>query len=255
MEEQVLDLFEIYWFYHNTPPEPPSPPPPPPSTEPPSPPLPPSIEPPSPPPPPPPPPSTEPLSPPPPPANPSPLESDSHIEKAAISRLQSLHRRSHSDQSLSFSPNSVLAMPKLDTILSEKEAVEITERIPDQEPKRPSKKTVQRQGKKKMSKSLSDLEFQELKGLLDLGFTFSEADMDTRLISIVPGLQRLGKKEREEEPAHETAVSRPYLSEAWMVDRKEENPLANWRISAVGDQTDMKDQLKSWAHAVASTVR
>lgn len=119
------------------------------------------------------------------------------------------------------------------------------------------------------SRSLSGLEFEELRGLMDLGFTFSDAEADPRLMSIVPGLQRLGKRAAGDgEPAakgsscaseeiDESAISRPYLSEAWEAqgEEKAENPLKNWRIPKAADGVDLKDHLRSWAHAVASTVR
>ncbi|KAE8734287.1 hypothetical protein F3Y22_tig00000773pilonHSYRG00056 [Hibiscus syriacus] len=116
--------------------------------------------------------------------------------------------------------------------------------------------------KKGKSKSLSDLEFEELKGFMDLGFVFSEEDnKDPRLVEIIPGLQRLRKKEpEEEEDTHESdddKVARPYLSEAWKVSerRKPNNPLMNWRVPDLGNEIDMKDSLRWWAHTVASTVR
>ncbi|KAL5989713.1 hypothetical protein ACLOJK_010607 [Asimina triloba] len=217
-EEEFLDLFEIYWFYHNTTPNPSSPPFTPPSS-------PPSI----------------------------PPKSDSCSEEPTVSRLNTLRRRSHSDQSLSsVSPDSVLpTTPKLDTIPSGKDRTEFTEKTADPGVATPSKKAAglgrEKRQKKKMSKSLSDLEFEELKGLMDLGFTFPEAEVDSRLMSIVPGLQRWGKNSgKEETEIHDrAAVSRPYLSEAWPVDPQEVDPLSNWKISAVVDGADLKNQLRS----------
>ena len=93
------------------------------------------------------------------------------------------------------------------------------------------------------SKSLSDLEFEELKGFMDLGFAFSEEDRNSILALVIPGLHRLGKKDGEEEAVDESTIPRPYLSDAWEVldRRKRENPLINWRISALSNETDMKD--------------
>ena len=109
---------------------------------------------------------------------------------------------------------------------------------------------------------MSDLEFEELKGFMDLGFVFSEEDKDSSLASIIPGLQRLRKKEEEEEEnedCDEISVPRPYLSEAWEVQeydrRKKENSLVNWKMPAINNETDMKESLRWWAHTVASTVR
>ncbi|KAL5053768.1 hypothetical protein RYX36_034450, partial [Vicia faba] len=71
--------------------------------------------------------------------------------------------------------------------------------------------------KKKESKSVSELELEELRGFMDLGFVFSEEDKNSNLVSIIPGLRRLGKKdeEQEEDVCDESMIQRPYLYEAW----------------------------------------
>ncbi|CAN0853546.1 hypothetical protein LINGRAHAP2_LOCUS5659 [Linum grandiflorum] len=130
-------------------------------------------------------------------------------------------------------------------------------------PKSKSKATAARRRRAKnesggpASKSLSSLEFEELKGFMDLGFVFSEKDKDSSLVSILPGLQRLGKSESEEEET--AAVARPYLSEAWAVQeeekRKKKIAMMNWRVPAKGNEIDIKDSLRLWAQTVASTVR
>ena len=61
-------------------------------------------------------------------------------------------------------------------------------------------------GSKKIkgSKSLTSLEFEELKVFMDLGFVFFEKDKDyLKLVSILPGLFRLGKI-RFDNPDHLT---------------------------------------------------
>ncbi|XP_002522240.3 uncharacterized protein LOC8275162 [Ricinus communis] len=202
-------------------------------------------------------------------------------QKPEFYRVPTIISRSMSDQlwpktsfssGFSLSPDSVLLNPKLQTILSGKEITEEgessitplqTERLNVQES--PKKKArSRRKGKKALSKSLSELEFEEVKGFMDLGFVFSEEDKDSSLVSIIPGLQRLGNKDQEEEKKEEKnsafdegAVSRPYLSEAWeaLDNRKKEEPLMNWRIPASTNEIDMKYNLKWWAHTVASTVR
>ncbi|XVF27462.1 hypothetical protein REPUB_Repub14bG0109500 [Reevesia pubescens] len=208
-------------------------------------------------------------------------QNEENSSKPEFTRTQSLHTRSMSDQlSListsfigsdhSFSPDSVLHSPKLYKIISGKEITEEelqeTSNIIEEAPKEKVRRSITRR-KKGSSKSLSDLEFEELKGFMDLGFVFSEEDnKDSRLVEIIPGLQRLGKKEGEEEESKEAAaaddkaaeVSRPYLSEAWEVSerrRKEKSHLMNWRVPTLGNEIDMKDSLRLWAHTVASTVR
>ncbi|KAI4333830.1 hypothetical protein L6164_018591 [Bauhinia variegata] len=196
-----------------------------------------------------------------------------HPPGSKLSRISSFEMRSFSDQHLdttgSFSsdfssPNSVLYSPKLRTILSGKEVGEfsvenheIEEKPIRKKPRHSHKRT--RRGKT-ISRSLSELEFKELKGFMDLGFVFSEEDKDSKLVSLIPGLQRLGIKDREGKEGgkiDETVISRPYLSEAWeaLDQRKAGNSLMNWRVPALGNEIDMKDNLRFWAHRVASIVR
>ncbi|KAE8699361.1 WD repeat-containing protein 53-like [Hibiscus syriacus] len=199
--------------------------------------------------------------------------------KPELTRTPTLHTRSMSDQlssistsfmgTSSFSPDSVLHPVKLHKIISGKEVTE--EDLQDnsrrvQEPKKKGLARMVTRRKKGSSKSLSDLEFEELKGFMDLGFVFSEEDnKDSRLVEIIPGLQRLGKKVEGDEEIKEggddgrAEVSRPYLSEAWEVAetrrRRKKDPLMNWRVPDFGNEIDMKDSLRSWAHTVASTVK
>ena len=232
MAAEVLGLFDFYWFQHLIFRNEPSPPPP--ATDP----------------------DHEPL------------------QESKLSRLPTLHVRSRSDQFLSskgsftpdsLSPDSVLQAPKLQTVMSGKEVGEEFDDAPKKEERqRPvldQRKVYGGRKRKGSSKSLSDLEFEELKGFMDLGFVFSEEDKNSKLVSIVPGLQRLGKKggeDDEDEDEKIVSVSRPYLSEAWDVmdrRRKEVDPLLNWRIPDFGDEMDMKEHLRFWAHMVASAVR
>ncbi|KAK3183965.1 hypothetical protein Dsin_031251 [Dipteronia sinensis] len=222
------------------------------------------------------------------------LEIQEEVEEAKISRLSTLHVRSLSDQFLNFSkasysfnsdslsPKSILATTlQLQTIASGKEVVEFSSEIGKEEeaeteteeatptkPKVTERRIIRRRRRRisrrrKECKSFSDLEFEELKGFMDLGFVFSEEDKDSSLVSIIPGLQRLKKNGEENdndidrESINKQNVSRPYLSEAWDVleQRKAENPLVNWRVPALKNEVNMKDHLKFWAHTVASTVR
>ncbi|KAJ1424645.1 hypothetical protein SESBI_11601 [Sesbania bispinosa] len=207
--------------------------------------------------------------------------SQSQVAKLLL-RIPTLQVRSFSDQNLSstigafsdsLSPNSVLTPQKLQPILSGKEVGEFplekgAGNNEDKEEEAPTKKKLshrhshrRRLKKGKTTRSLSDLEFKELKGFMDLGFVFAEEDKDTKLISLIPGLQRLGRDDAslsvEQQNIDETLICRPYLSEAWGVldQRKIVNPLLNWRVPALGNEIDMKDNLRFWAHTVASIVR
>lgn len=227
------------------------------------------------------------------------LSSQNHDQKFCFSPILPSHLnvRSHSEHLLEYSsfrgsffsdsqlsPSSVLSLnsAKLQTIFSGKEVKDFPEQVENISTSTEKeaeevviKKKVNKRRRRKVrnsSKSLSDLEFEELKGFMDLGFVFTEEECrDSKLVSIIPGLQRLsGKKQsnissgqtKEEDDDHDqghgSLISRPYLSEAWDVldsQRKKKSPLMNWKIPVSGSEIDMKDQLKFWAHSVASTVR
>lgn len=177
------------------------------------------------------------------------------------------------------SPRSVLTVKasptKLQTILSGKEVNEFSTAERDRVLSEHSEKEEERRKKKqsdvrrrtRRGKSMSDLEFEELKGFIDLGFVFSEEDQrDSELVSILPGLQRLVKKDdgvgvvTEEEDI--SNINRPYLSEAWdhcggRKGKRHITPAIKWKVTAVPEvrEVELKDHLKQWAHAVASTIR
>lgn len=149
-----------------------------------------------------------------------------------------------------------MAKLKLQTVFSGEEFKEISKIVAKQEEVEAKVGGERRRRKKggKKCKSMSELEFEELKGFMDLGFVFTkEDDKDPSLVSIIPGLQRRGRKEGEK-----FAVSRPYLSESWegFDQIKVNNPFMDWRNdSALRNQINMKDRLKHWAHSVASAVK
>ncbi|XP_052108496.1 uncharacterized protein LOC107462331 isoform X2 [Arachis duranensis] len=225
------------------------------------------------------------------------------LDPKKLLRVPTLQVRSFSDQNLllgdaSFSDDSpsldsVLLTPqKLRPILSGKEVgeefsmeedkIHADEEVYNKEEASTRKKKQEGQrirrrrlNRGKSSKSLSDLEFKELKGFMDLGFVFSEKDKDPTLVSLIPGLQRLGRSKEEDnnngeeeeegvdvgvglekQKIDETVICRPYLSEAWgVLDKRNKlvkNPLLNWRVPALENEIDMKDNLRFWAHTVAS---
>ncbi|TKY66752.1 hypothetical protein E2542_SST09640 [Spatholobus suberectus] len=190
--------------------------------------------------------------------------------KVVLVPTPTLEVRSYSDQNLdsttyvlfdSPSPNSVLTPRRLRTIPSEREIREFSCENHEKEGIKIRRKQrgfgrARSLSKGRTSRSLSELEFKELKGFMDLGFVFSEEDKDSRLVSLIPGLQRLGRED-EGQGDESVAHDKPYLSEAWDVldQRGMRNPLLNWRVPARGDEIDMKDNLRFWAHTVASIVR
>ncbi|XAR49530.1 hypothetical protein NMG60_11032765 [Bertholletia excelsa] len=180
-----------------------------------------------------------------------------------------LQVRSLSDQFLcsevsfgsdSLSPDSVILKQKLRRIVSGKEIGDAE--VPEIDSMKKECYSIARKGKRVIdtrSKSLSELEFEELKGFMDLGFVFSEEDKSSTLVSIIPGLQRFGRKAEEDEQANidQPMISRPYLSEAWNIQNRAvtSRPLIDWRIQTAQNKTDIKDHLRTWAKNVASTVK
>ncbi|KAL0309746.1 UNVERIFIED_CONTAM: hypothetical protein Sradi_5916900 [Sesamum radiatum] len=117
-------------------------------------------------------------------------------------------------------------------------------------------------------KSLLELELEEVKGFMDLGFIFRKENLSKRMKRLIPGLQRLDADKNKQdysseftrttddhEDDEEKGVMRPYLSEAWLIKRPD-SPLLNLRIpTRVSTTADMKKHLKSWARTVASAIQ
>ncbi|KAL8152794.1 hypothetical protein V2J09_010554 [Rumex salicifolius] len=121
-------------------------------------------------------------------------------------------------------------------------------------------------------KTLEELEQEEVKGFMDLGFIFNKDRLTPRMMSVLPGLQRLQGEEKDElfdaKQGHEEedmmkvvcsnkaelAKKKPYLSEAWMIKRPD-SPLVRLRMSRPSTTSnDMKIHLKIWAKTVASSA-
>ncbi|KAF7143768.1 hypothetical protein RHSIM_Rhsim05G0184000 [Rhododendron simsii] len=132
--------------------------------------------------------------------------------------------------------------------------------------------SVRRLEKTMSCKTLEELELEEVKGFIDLGFEFKKENLSPRMLSVVPGLQRFGSwdvdhdEERngtaqdcdheiiEEGEEEERGVMRPYLSEAWIENRPEWG-FANIRLPRVSAAGDMKKLIRCWARTVASVIR
>ncbi|XP_054816874.1 uncharacterized protein LOC129316476 [Prosopis cineraria] len=104
-----------------------------------------------------------------------------------------------------------------------------------------------------MRKSLSDLEFEEVQGFKDLGFSFEKETISPSVASIIPGLQEKNREETEKDKS----VRRPYLSEAWLVQScvPPHPPPPIPTCTSNKSSKDMKQHIKFWARAVASNVR
>ncbi|KAH7867492.1 hypothetical protein Vadar_034230 [Vaccinium darrowii] len=133
--------------------------------------------------------------------------------------------------------------------------------------------SVTRLQKTMSCKTLAELELEEVKGFIDLGFNFSKENLSPRMMSVVPGLQRIGSwdidhdegrnamipngnefVEEEEEGEEERGVMRPYLSEAWIVNGPGSS-LVNITLPRVSAAGDMKKTIRCWARTVASVIR
>lgn len=110
------------------------------------------------------------------------------------------------------------------------------------------------------SKRLEELEVEEVKGFIDLGFKFNKDNLNPRVMKVLPGLQRLKKDEETEEKDQETVefeeqpgmIKRPYLSEAWIVNRTE-FPLIKLRVPiGVSADCDMKKHIRDWVRNVVA---
>ncbi|CAH8355456.1 unnamed protein product [Eruca vesicaria subsp. sativa] len=108
--------------------------------------------------------------------------------------------------------------------------------------------------------SVFDLEAEETKGFIDLGFVFTEEDLNSELSEILPGLRTF--LHREEQSKKDSSVPRPYLSEAWEFHsdkwsgRSEKVSMdIDLRMAKLCGDRYMKDSLKWWARSVASNLK
>ncbi|KAI3442961.1 uncharacterized protein J3R85_000301, partial [Psidium guajava] len=107
-------------------------------------------------------------------------------------------------------------------------------------------------------RSFEELEMNEVKGFMDLGFIFKEEHLSPRMLSVIPGLRRLGqgtsirRNANEEEEKRE--VMGPHLSEAWLISRPD-SPLLNLRVPRIHVASHMKKHLRFWARTVAAEIQ
>lgn len=98
-------------------------------------------------------------------------------------------------------------------------------------------------------RSYSDLESFEVQGFKDLGFVFDGVGSSGSLANVIPGLR--DKKPSDGGRDGNGRVTRPYLSEAWWFEERVAHapPKLAWAETTTG--AEMKQQLRSWARAVA----
>nr|GMC84438.1 protein trichome birefringence-like 38 [Ipomoea batatas] len=95
-------------------------------------------------------------------------------------------------------------------------------------------------------KSLGELELEEVKGFMDLGFTliFDKERTSKKMMSVLPGLQRL-----------QLIKTKPdRVLKAWFI-KSPNSPLLNLRMPRASAAGDIKRHLRHWAKTVATVVR
>ncbi|KAK4771188.1 hypothetical protein SAY87_031720 [Trapa incisa] len=111
-------------------------------------------------------------------------------------------------------------------------------------------------GRTRSIKSRGELEFEELQGFKDLGFTFDKKDLSPRVVNILPGLQEKKEDCRVEDDDKEDQKRRePYLSEAWLLSKTFKPQIPTWAHRGSAQEKDVKAHIKFWARAVASNVQ
>lgn len=125
---------------------------------------------------------------------------------------------------------------------------------------KPTKPQSRQRRRLKGTKSLTDLEYEELRGLKDLGFEVSKDDLTPPVVRMFPGLQRQGippfnspHSQREQIGHNVLSQSRfPPVQHLVQWPRRPNSPLTNAPFQ--DPSIDMKGQLKSWASEMASIV-
>lgn len=83
------------------------------------------------------------------------------------------------------------------------------------------------------------MEFQEVKGFMERGSEFRKDQLTPRVLSLLPGLNRLMD--------HENSTK---------ILGFQESPMGNWELPTPSTTTlEMKENLKLWARSVASTLQ
>ena len=108
-----------------------------------------------------------------------------------------------------------------------------------------------------LNKSLSNLEFEELKGFMDLGFEEYKIDSNFGFNNFWVSQIYLGPKKTEEKRNENGVLGRAYLSKAWeAIEEENENMiLMKWRVPSLGaTEMDIKHISNSKFWVVPSTV-
>uniref|UniRef100_A0A0D6QYL1 Uncharacterized protein n=1 Tax=Araucaria cunninghamii TaxID=56994 RepID=A0A0D6QYL1_ARACU len=108
------------------------------------------------------------------------------------------------------------------------------------------------------TKNFTNVDLDELKGCLDLGFGFNYEEMP-ELSNTLPALELcyvMGQKFQDDNHQKSSPVSTLDNADSTSSDGYAQSPIAQWKISSPGDHPQqVKERLKVWAQAVACTVR
>lgn len=112
-----------------------------------------------------------------------------------------------------------------------------------------------RRDRRKGSKSMTEVGYDELRGLTDLGFNFTQ---DEHVGGALPGprfYSKDGDEWLQQQSSNKSSPRSRIRSPSGGWPRHSDSPLTNWRIPSAHDSNvDMKALMKFWAHSVASTV-
>ncbi|CAK8543829.1 unnamed protein product [Lathyrus sativus] len=222
-----------------------------------------------------------------------PISESSSSSSSILSLIPLLDEETSTDESLSSEKQvSIISLPIQDGSTENKEEMkEILNQMSDLDCSHLScsslPTTRNRHGnsrkKDKLQKTMSckthgELELDEVKGFMDLGFIFKKEYISPRMISVVPGLQRLCSFQNNKQKHsvsqiimndaienHDDIVvevyedekrdiTRPYLSEAWLI-KKPDSPLLSMKVPKTCSSDNMKKHLRFWAKTVASEVK
>eukprot|EP01018_Ginkgo_biloba_P015857 Gb_38224 [translate_table: standard] len=103
---------------------------------------------------------------------------------------------------------------------------------------------------------MTDMEVEEVKGFMELGFSFTQDELSPRVMTLLPGLRRLTCTRQEK---INTLTNKPHVSEGSMFQMSTSPEFSlppGWKIPAPNHKgLDMKERLKLWARYVAFSVK
>ncbi|CAL0309863.1 unnamed protein product [Lupinus luteus] len=93
-------------------------------------------------------------------------------------------------------------------------------------------------------KTLQELELDEVKGFMDLGFIFKKENLSPKLMSVVPGLQRLGLHQKLMDPTETVLVLDNDIEEKRDIKRPSDSPLRSLRTHKPYSAANIKKHIQ-----------